>query len=215
MTEKSKDLRHQPLTWLIGYAVFFLLLSEVIVKDHPFKIKEGLPQVFFLLATWFCLRSAGLKASAIGWHLKNVFKEMQLAFAVSLVPVLVVGALVIISNAPLQPIRWQHFFSYHLFIILVMAPISEELFFRGVLTKALENVLPRPALVLVVAFLFMIAHFDLLLGPFLLGVACTILVIWRGSLIAPIILHAACNLIGPLLVQIAPETLRRLHLFFF
>lgn len=81
---------------------------------------------------------------------------------------------------------------------VVVAPLAEEFFFRGVLQGWLSRVAP-PAAVPVAATAFGLAHLDHGLGwiPLVLfGLAAGYLVVRTGSLLASITLHAGFNAIG-------------------
>jgi hypothetical protein len=86
--------------------------------------------------------------------------------------------------------------------------LPEEFFFRGFLQRHLDGLWPRRARVLgascgpglpVAAALFALAHLAVQLRPqallvFFPGLAFGWLYARRGSIIGPVILHAACNL---------------------
>ncbi len=79
--------------------------------------------------------------------------------------------------------------------IVVLAPIAEELFFRGVVFNAfLRERGPRLAY-LGSAALFAVIHLSIvaLLPIFLLGLALAWVYHRAGSLIAPIVMHAVVN----------------------
>lgn len=81
---------------------------------------------------------------------------------------------------------------------VVVAPLAEEFFFRGVLQGWLARVAP-PAAVPVAATAFGLAHLDHGLGwiPLVLfGLAAGYLAVRTGSLLASITLHAGFNAIG-------------------
>jgi membrane protease YdiL (CAAX protease family) len=61
-------------------------------------------------------------------------------------------------------------------VAVVMAPIFEELFFRGVLQRSLDSVLPAWAAIAVASVLFGLAHVSLDLGPANVGVVLAITV---------------------------------------
>jgi membrane protease YdiL (CAAX protease family) len=95
-----------------------------------------------------------------------------------------------------------------------LAPFSEELFFRGILTRLLLRYWSVVIVVPLVAMLFAAAHFEWRIGPLLLGLATTALYAWRRSLWPGIVLHAIANAFGPLLFYLAPETYSWLRPFF-
>jgi len=77
----------------------------------------------------------------------------------------------------------------------IIAPIAEEIFFRGVIYAGLRKRLPVvPALVLSSA-LFASAHMDTMrLLPFVLGVVAALLMEFTGSLVPAILAHMGVNI---------------------
>lgn len=91
-------------------------------------------------------------------------------------------------------------------LILVIAPVVEEMLFRGVLFEALSTALPPVVVVILTAGIFSLIHGNLpqIIATFVLGLHCGLARAATGSVAAPILLHAVNNL-GAL--QLVPETL--------
>lgn len=85
---------------------------------------------------------------------------------------------------------------YFILLAVVVAPVVEEMLFRGVLLPALANVVGvRPALV-AVGILFSVVHgFYMPAGLifFMLSLGFSLAYIHRGSLLTPIVMHAIFN----------------------
>lgn len=84
------------------------------------------------------------------------------------------------------------------FTVMVLAPIAEEMFFRGFLFRALRRWMkPWPA-VLLSAGCFAVVHvFPVIMFPiFVLGAIFAWVVEWRGSIVPTIVAHMTFNLIG-------------------
>ncbi|MGB0589350.1 MAG: lysostaphin resistance A-like protein [Myxococcota bacterium] len=79
---------------------------------------------------------------------------------------------------------------------VVFAPIFEEIIFRGFLYRNMRDILGKTPAMLLTGFLFALVHLDLnLLFPLTgLGFALCLLFERSGSLLAPILVHAAWNL---------------------
>jgi len=88
----------------------------------------------------------------------------------------------------------------------VIAPIAEELFFRGLLFNALATRMPMLAAALISGILFGLGHGDLVLFPALalFGMLQAIFYRASGNLIVPMIVHAANNAIFLSLMIIIP-----------
>ncbi len=96
----------------------------------------------------------------------------------------------------------------YFFMIVIAAPILEELFFRGIILDGfLKNYEPKYA-ILASAFLFAVIHGNLPqgIGAFLSG----LLIGWAywktGSVLSGIIIHLINNLISFISVMLTPET---------
>ena len=80
---------------------------------------------------------------------------------------------------------------------VLVAPIAEELFFRGVLYGAARASFPRAFAALIAALIFALMHWDRTMPAMLvLALALTALYERTGTLYAPMIAHAAFNAVG-------------------
>lgn len=80
-------------------------------------------------------------------------------------------------------------------VLVVGAPLVEEIFYRGLLLRSLKRHLPAPAAIVVCGVTFGAAHFDLvtLPGLALFGIVLAYLAHRSGRLGPNIIAHAAFN----------------------
>lgn len=87
-------------------------------------------------------------------------------------------------------------------VIVLAAPIGEELFFRGLLFGGLRRSLPFWAAAVISAAIFAVVHVYLLLMPllFLVGFGLAYIYERSDSLVTSIAAHAAFNLVGYLLI---------------
>ncbi len=78
---------------------------------------------------------------------------------------------------------------------MVVAPVAEEMFFRGIAYPTLKQHLGVWPAMLTVAFVFGLIHFHtpVLVPLFVLGVGLALAYEWTGSLLTPIAMHAAFN----------------------
>jgi membrane protease YdiL (CAAX protease family) len=86
-------------------------------------------------------------------------------------------------------------------LAVLVAPVCEEVFFRGFLYSALRSRLPVPVAALVQSLIFALLHtFGTLHGVavFFLGLILTAVYEWRKSLVTPIFVHAGNNLMAVL-----------------
>jgi membrane protease YdiL (CAAX protease family) len=91
-------------------------------------------------------------------------------------------------------------------LVLLVAPVAEEVFFRGMFYNALRQRLHPALAILASAGLFALCHpFSLQDSVFvvLVGLACAIVYEWRKSLVTPIFVHAGVNLVGLSMLMLA------------
>jgi membrane protease YdiL (CAAX protease family) len=106
------------------------------------------------------------------------------------------------SAAPLEPLARasNRVESLTLFVLAVtVGPVAEEVFFRGLLHNALRQRFRWPVAALLQAFAFGLFHpFDLASSAAIafVGLALAVLYEWRGTLLAPILLHAMLNAVS-------------------
>jgi membrane protease YdiL (CAAX protease family) len=92
------------------------------------------------------------------------------------------------------------------FVVVVLAPLAEETFFRGFLYKALRRRLSTWPAALLSSFFFGLVHFAglkfLLIIPALIVVGLVLAMVYerRQSLLASVVAHATFNLIGFLVI---------------
>jgi membrane protease YdiL (CAAX protease family) len=85
--------------------------------------------------------------------------------------------------------------------IVIVAPISEELIFRGVIFEKCKKVMPLLAANILQAVLFGVMHFNIIQGlyAFVLGIFLGVVCTKRKSIVSAIALHMVFNLSGVLL----------------
>lgn len=86
----------------------------------------------------------------------------------------------------------------HFIATAALAPIAEELFFRGVIYGTLKGVLKPPAAMIISCALFGLLHGQLIwmVYAFLMGVALTLIYDKYKSLLASMAFHVAFNITG-------------------
>jgi len=89
----------------------------------------------------------------------------------------------------------------------IIAPIAEEMFFRGLIFNALATRMPMLVAALISGVLFGLGHGDLVLFPALalFGVLQAIIYRISGNLIVPMVVHAANNVIFLTLMIVVPS----------
>ena len=91
-------------------------------------------------------------------------------------------------------------------LAVLVAPLAEELFYRGFLYGALRRRVPIALAVLVQGLIFGLLHPFHVLGLATVTVGACLLALvyeWRRSLVAPVLLHAGQNLVRMLMITTA------------
>ena len=213
-----------PVVKTAVYTLFALMLfqmleaalSRLFPGDYPHRelfllIRIALFQnlVVLGLIAWFFRKSGhaidhlNLRFELFIWSLKRALKN-YIAFFPALTLTIIVSYLLSrrleLEPAPQPLVRLilaeRGFFLFWLGLLaVVLAPLVEEMFFRGFFYPALKNKIKMPAAILLSSLLFSLAHFELvgLLPIFALGVLLAWSYEQTGQLMVPILIHALHN----------------------
>jgi membrane protease YdiL (CAAX protease family) len=209
-----------PTLALIGFALVF---NNFVVSRLP---SGGIwsvlisPQIFFLAASVVILRVRKLPFRHLGFHLGRPGRNVSLGIALSLAPAALVLAIAGLATAVdrVHPFLTYPLFggpapavqigSARLWTLLLLAPVTEEIFFRGILLKALRESYPPALAVLFSALIFMAGHGGFRPGPLMLGLINGPVALGTGSLIPCMIFHAVSNAYGPIMLTWFPNLYR-------
>lgn len=198
-------------------AVFFQFLPDV-GKFASVIIIGG---AFLLGLIWPLLRGVQLTTMLrdLGIHRgQGLFKELGAGIVgyLAITPIICIGLVMtwvtsLIVNAvskggaagpPKHPVfewfsepSWQ-IFAFALFVGSVVAPVTEEIMFRGALYRGLRFRFPAIGSAIVMAFIFAIVHPQGIVavpGLMLVALGLTLLREWRDSVVAPIVAHGIHN----------------------
>jgi membrane protease YdiL (CAAX protease family) len=212
--------REVPWRWsdvLVGLAPLVALRAASALDLFP-PLPEGVrwlgPVLAVLGTAWllgyplWAARRRGARFPRLP-RLRAVVVEAALAvptlLAVWLVMAVVIGAWSLVLGRetlpvnPLEPVarsqRWTALWVVAVLAVIV-APLSEEVFFRGMVYNALRRQLHPAAAIFLQAALFGIFHtFGLAHAAVaaLLGLALALVYEWRRTLLAPVLVHALQN----------------------
>ena len=192
-----------PREWVGGIPTWLLLIAAGL-----------LPQLSLLACPILIARRRGL-ADRFRWPgLEKSIVEATLAVPVvfALFLVLIAAGLVLSRVAPqlsltpdaFQRAAWAQDYPYLIVVAVLavtVAPVCEEIFFRGFLHSAFRSRMPVAAAALLQSFVFAALHtFGAIhsIGVFFLGLILTAVYEWRKSLLASIFVHAGNNLMAVL-----------------
>ncbi len=90
------------------------------------------------------------------------------------------------------------------FAVAVLAPLGEELLYRGILYQALAKRLPGWPTIGLTGLAFGLTHLEpfVIVLTFPLGMALAWMMRRHGTLVVPVVAHAVFNLIGVLLIRV-------------
>lgn len=97
----------------------------------------------------------------------------------------------------------------------LMAPFIEEVMFRGIIFDELESKMSLKLTVLIQGLLFGVYHLNIAQGLYasIMGLVLGLILIWTGSIWAPILIHLGNNLFSIVLTQL-PENMEDILVLF-
>lgn len=187
-----------PLLLLIVFAIVFHPSMRIHLMEftNPWLYMLFSPQMFFLLATILILSKNKMHPREIGVVIQPARKNISMGLIGGLIPffLLAVANFVMgkIHPSP-ESAGLYEFNSWMLFSYFILSPITEELFFRGILFHGLRENYSVMVAVVASSMLFGASHSSVMAGPLMLGVITAWMVIQTGSIIPGIIFHSLAN----------------------
>lgn len=215
-----------PIVLVFAYLLLFPLLQKFLKSHIPSHKFLYSPQAYFLVAFFLSFLILRFKLNETGITFQGLGKQLKTGLLLCLIPpaLVIIGIILPVSGYQLLSagkttifsgfLRGSHFESYYLIQILLLAPITEELFFRGLLVPPLKRSRPLWLVVLAASLVFMLAHGYMKFSAFLLGIFTTVIFIRTGSVIPPIMFHMSCNAWGPILIYFFPEVYKLIFFLF-
>ncbi len=213
MTETKRIGFFLPVLFLLIFAVVFhpSFQDYFLKSDTPLEFILLSPQTFFLLAAAFIISKKKLQLKDLGLSSVQWKRNIGIGSVVGLTPyVLLFTANWIVSHVrpdsnPAEPIEWN---TWIMFSMLVLAPISEEIFFRGILFQALKESYSRNVAIIASSLLFMACHSPMMVGPLMLGLITAYITDKTRSLWPAIIFHALSNGLPLFFVNYCPHMMQ-------
>lgn len=210
------------------------------------EFQLSIPRIFFLLflvlfamiSTWFLYRREWRKVLGLntkGITAKVIWKSFAVGLLINLICSTIISVIyyLIFKESPLDPLGEEHNMLKILSSTLILAPLTEELLFRGFIQglwqKLYENQTKTPIklIIVITALLFAISHFGFLnnvtvkqflltfVGIFILALYLSYLRYKYQSIIPSIFAHVGANfsmiivpIIGIFLALVSPNALR-------
>ncbi len=183
---------HPSIILMSFVGLLFLLLvfkiKKVKIKEYISIKKININQMFLFICYGFGFQVVSGIANLTVNHFHNIEKSAE-----SIQETLISG----------------NIFTTVIIISIVLAPIIEELLFRGMILKKLNNHINTKLAIVIQAMLFSLIHFNIsqLVPTLLLGIFLGICYIKFDNIIAPIIVHLVFNSIG-ITIMVIPESLQ-------
>ena len=195
---------------LMTVASIVLISFLLQTAGNPFLNSIVMLLVFYIvLPVWICsyyFQKRGVKLREVvffrgiaRWLLPIVgLTFLLLVFSMSVYWLLLRGLMatapalvnLFLTQQPLPDAIW--YLAATGFIVAILAPISEEFVFRGVLLNQLMNVFGLWKGIGITSLIFAVFHLNFF-GAFLFAVIASLLYVKSGNLLAPILLHSANN----------------------
>jgi membrane protease YdiL (CAAX protease family) len=187
-----------PLVFLIVFALAFHPSMRIYLMEftNPWLFILFSPQMFFLLATILVLSKNKMHPREIGVVLVPVRKNISMGLLGGLIPFFLLAAtnaiMGKISPSP-ENTNMYEFNNWMMFSYFILSPITEELFFRGVLFHALKENYSLMISVIASSMLFGASHSSVMVGPLMLGVITAWMTIQTKSIFPGMIFHSLSN----------------------
>ena len=211
-TWKTKWLLMGGTFLALWYCVRFLDLRWI--SRWPtllFLLVAGLaPQLFLLLFPLFTRNKENARRIRVP-SLPRCLIELAIAVPIVIVTMLALGGLnylygklfpgKTITPDAIRNIAWASpRFAYPMLLFsFTIAPVAEEVFFRGFIYNEFRRRMPKVVAVLVQSFIFGFCHFFGTTHAVIavaLGILITIIYEWRKTLVSPIFVHAGVNFLS-------------------
>ncbi len=213
--EQQWGIRHVILGWLLGQVSVILALVAIGLIDQNINLDDPSLEITAILqaALWvgtlgiplWLYYTKGISWKQFGWGFKksDVFQGLliglgtQIAGGLLYLPLLVIFDDIDVSEPARELVdKATGFGVFLLFLVVVVgAPVVEEIFFRGLTLKAFEKKMGSRSAAIVSSLFFAIAHLQLVQFPALLlfGFVAVYLVRKHGRLGRAVWAHVGFN----------------------
>jgi len=210
---------------IVGICVLLVYIIIYHVSIIPF-LKNGDPKFYTLFVNWslsflwmasfplLCLNRDNLLKIKV--QISQIVKEGIIAVGIVIVAIIIGGIVNALVYSLLQEpaaVRnpWSGFgnspasssLMLLLFMMIILAPIAEEIFFRGFIYNALRQRLNIYTCIILQAIIFATFHYknpydDIysLISIFIVGIILVLAYEWRKSIVSPILVHSFYTLFG-------------------
>lgn len=184
------------------------------------------PQAFFLVASGLIIWWRRLTLDTFGLNRRAIRPGILWGLGLGMSPILLTAVIAGILSAmdSIHSFLPRPFLGglpiavdiskWNLVSLLILAPLSEELFFRGILLRGLREAYSPFWSVALSSVIFMGAHGGFKPGPLILGLIAAPVAFRTHSILAGILFHAISNAYGPAMLTWFPNLYRYLDFFY-
>lgn len=174
--------RHLPIAIMVALVVAYLFANVKIYQPIKTRIHVRLPKrftvffdAFLIAAGWFLIASVLLELASRQWP-NRFFGSQDNPTHVALSLTLV----------------------FSIMVVGFIAPLFEEVFFRGLLMRRLSIRLSHPKTIIIQAVLFGVFHLNLSqsINTMFIGLYLGIMLVWTRSLFVPWVAHIVNNVLS-------------------
>ena len=213
---------------MFAYYVISLLISSAILTAVSIVYAIGLQELvvsfyYFFLNVAIALSTFGAFIICYGiWHKKIRFHSIKEIDKLSIVPMVILAAAIAIgmngvltltelyrfsptfqrvSEMQFDTPVWLGIISYG-----ILAPLGEEIVFRGVVYGQLRKVLKVPYAVVLSGLAFGLFHGNLVQAVYATVIGCLLALVyeWYGTIAAPMLFHSVANLFVYVMLELLP-----------
>lgn len=200
------SINHNVLMTALAALIYLVMIGVVIGLPWLLKKRRITLQDIGLqrLPTW-----TDIWMAPTGFIVYFVLSALLIMLATSLFPWFNVGQVQDTGFSQLN-LRYEYILAF--FTLVIVAPVAEEVIFRGYLFGKLKKFVPIWIAVLVTSLLFGFIHgaWNLAIDTFALSIVMCLLRLGTGSIWAPILLHMTKNSIAFYILFINPTLLHTL-----
>lgn len=210
----NKELSQIKIIELIIFAFLFLILILIIEEIFQVVIDEELIYISLILFIFYKLRHCG---NDLRKQFENIFNRFSFKdiLIIVLINIFFSYGMIIVIAFIIDPLSYSIMFSLKIIAVLsgiissvIIAPIFEELLFRGIILQKLNKHFGLIISILISSILFGIIHdFGGIFSAFIFGICMCILYIKSNNILVPIFAHSLNNLIAEILTIIDPNEL--------
>ncbi|MCB0271433.1 MAG: CPBP family intramembrane metalloprotease [Bdellovibrionales bacterium] len=191
-TKCENKILYQCFVVLVAFTVFFFRPLKSWIEMNQLTAILYTPQLLFLLGSIWIYFSNKLKPQDIGLIKSSV---AYYHYVLALAAIIFIWMSALHGMIEPTPLRFSDLKVSMISLVglLIIAPITEEVFFRGILFQQFLKKYPLRTSMIVSSAVFMCTHHQLWLGAFILGLITSFATYKSKSIFPGIVFHCISN----------------------